>query len=121
MRVIFLGLISINFLFTSCSQKLCTDNISVNRDVYRRYLIILKESKRPHKLVMPKEIEEAMLFLEVVSGITSRAKKQENINYRNKSDFNADIKAWEQWYKANKCKLTLKYVDSMFNSVKLTR
>jgi hypothetical protein len=70
---------------------------------------------------MPKEIEEGIAFLEVVSGIPSRAEKYDNRTYANKSDFNADIKLWKQWYKQNRCKLTLRYVDSVFNSAGLKR
>lgn len=109
------------FLMISCSRKICADSVAVNRDACKRYLIILNDSKHPNKLVMSKEIEEAITFLEVVSGIMSKAERNDNTTYRSKSHFKADIQLWEQWYRENKCKLTLHYVDSSFNRLGLKR
>jgi len=119
MRLMIFVLLSL--LSICCSTKICTDTASVNRNVYKRYLIILKDSERPRKLVMPKEVKEGITFLETVSGVKSRAEINDNVSYLNKSDFNADIKQWEKWFIENKCKLTLHYVDSAFSSLGLTR
>ena len=113
--------ILLSLFFINCSHVTCGEGIYVYRDLYRRHLIILEESKHPRKLVIPKEVKEAVTFLEVVSGISSKADKHNNISYRNKSDFNSDIRLWKQWYKRNKCMLTLHYVDSSFNSLGLER
>lgn len=112
---------SLSFLLVCCSRKTCIDTVAVNRNSYERYLIILEESKHPNKLVMPKEVDEAITFLEIVSGITSRAERNDNRAYRNKSDFKSDIKLWKQWYKKYQCELTLHYVDSVFKSVGVKR
>lgn len=115
----FLVCIIFSFLLTCCNRKVCSDSVSVNRDAYKRYLIILGESTHPKKLVMPKEIDEGIMYLEVVSGISSKAERTDVRSYRDKSDFKSDLKLWKQWYKNNKCKLTLHYVDSAFNAVKV--
>ena len=70
---------------------------------------------------MPKETNDAIRFLEVVSGMHSKSELGENLTYRDKSDFKADLKMWEHWYKENKCRLSLHYVDSAFNSLGLKR
>lgn len=115
----FLVCIILSLLLICCNRKVCSDSVYVNRDAYKRYLIILKESAHPKKLVMPKEIDEGIMYLEVVSGISSKAERSDVRIYRDKSDFKSDLKLWEQWYKNNKCKLTLHYVDSAFNAVKI--
>jgi hypothetical protein len=114
-----LTLIILCFAFTNCSRYSCPDSVDVNRNLYKRYLIILNESKHSRKLVLPKEVEEATSFIEIVSGINSKAQIDNVMTYRNKADYKNDIKKWEQWYKENKCKLTIQYVDSSLKSVGL--
>lgn len=114
MKYIIITLLTV--LLLGCSRKTCIESAPVYRDSYKRYLIIMNESLHPKKLVMPREIEEAISFLEVVSGILSKAEINESRNYRDKSDFKTDIQLWTQWYKKNRCKVTLQYVDSAFKS-----
>lgn len=119
MKFLFFGILSI--VAANCNRKICTNRIDVYKDLYKRYLIILEDSKHPRKFVTPKETNEAIMYLEVISGITSRADRQHDLSYRNKSDFNGDFKLWKQWYKQNQCNITLHYVDSAFNSVGIKR
>ena len=111
--------ITICLVVISCTRQVCPGTIEVNRNLFKRYLMILNQSKHPRKLVLAKEVEEAISFLEIVSGITSNAEFDNTRAYKNKNDFKNDIKQWEQWYKENKCKLTMQYVDSSFKSVGL--
>ncbi|HKO81558.1 MAG TPA: hypothetical protein VJU78_14235 [Chitinophagaceae bacterium] len=111
--------ITICLVFISCTRQVCPGTINVNRNMFKRYLIILNQSKHPRKLVFPKEVDEAIGFLEIVSGINSKAELDNIRVYKNKNDFRNDIKQWEEWYKENKCKLTIQYVDSAFKSVGL--
>ena len=108
----------LSFSLACCNREMCSDSVSVNRDAYKRHLMILRGSLHPKKLVMPKEIDEGIMYLEIVSGISARAEKAALRIYRSRADFRSDLSLWEQWYKSNKCKLTLHYVDSAFNAVK---
>lgn len=119
MRLIILS-ITFLFIISGCSNKNCpTSSVELNRNVYKRYLVIMNESKNKNKFVMPKEVEEAIKYLQTVSGISTKAQRHDNWVYKNKADFRRDIVNWKKWYKENKCKLTLKYVDSAFKSIKI--
>ena len=111
------NLIILSFLLVSCSRQACPGSVSIIRDTYKRHLIILKESKHPKKLVSPKETQDAVYFLGVVSGISSKGEIGDIQSYRTKGDFIKDIKLRSDSYRKNRCKLTLRYVDSSFANV----
>lgn len=109
-------LIFLYVFLSGCSRKTCVDSVPLYRDMYKRHLIILKEALQPKKLVMPKETEEAISFLEMVSGIGSSAEIMDWLSYRSKADYKKDIRRWSEWYDKNKCRITLGYVDSAYRS-----
>ena len=93
--------------------------MDVYEDLYKRYLIILEDSKHPRKLVTPNEINKAIKYLQIVSGIPSKATLNHELSYEEKSDFIGDIKLWKKWYQQNHCEITLQYIDSVLNEVGL--
>lgn len=117
MKVIFC--LTLTVTITSCNRKACTNSIVIYSDLYQCYLIILEDSKHPRKLVTPKEINEAVAYLEAVSGISSNADRQHYVSYQSKSEFNNDLHLWKECYETNLCVITAHYIDSLINRVGL--
>lgn len=112
--VTFLCIISSLF---ACNRNTCPNNIAVYRNVYKRKLIILTDGLHSQKLVTRLEANDAILFLQKVSGIKAKLVQGSGEFWEHASlaDYKSDLKKWRKWYKYNKCTITVKYVDSVFN------
>lgn len=61
------------------------------------------------------KIDGARLFLEIVTGIKSKVKKTNfGVYYSSRSDLRIDLKNWKNWYKENKCYLTIGKLDKIY-------
>ncbi|MCF6403128.1 hypothetical protein L3C95_09600 [Chitinophaga filiformis] len=60
----------------------------------------------------------ALFYLSFTTGLFTKADYSSTIGYETRSDFKKDMKAWQDWYKKNKCEFNQNYIDSVLREHK---
>jgi UDP-N-acetylmuramate-alanine ligase len=79
---------------------------------FKSNLNIIRNAEENTSHVFVDDYRNALIFLESVTQIITKADFDHSIGYKSKADYISDMAAWEQWLKKSKCKLTRQYVDS---------
>lgn len=109
------------FLTTgSCSHYVYDAGVKKNENAFKRYLKTISNYENGKKEVLVTKYREAIFFLSFVTNIDSKADYSTTIGYKSKEDFLNDRRKWKKWFGKNKSKLTNKYIDSIYKSLRLT-
>jgi len=104
------------FLLNGCKpSRDCSGNPN-NLIKFKSYLNIIKASRQQGVETSVDEYLLALTFLTHVTGIMTKSDYSSTIGYKDKKDYDDDIKKWNIWLAKYKCKLTSQYVDSCLKS-----
>ena len=99
------------FFLIACKATHCIEDKAAIAEFEKKYHLI-KSAEEANMEVYVDDYRDALFFLSNVTGIVTRAEYSSTVGYRDKDKYNEDMKAWGKWLKENKCKLTIKYIDS---------
>jgi hypothetical protein len=94
-------LILILLILSSC-RPTCTNLNNELISEFNRNLEIIKALQN-HKEVNVESYRNALFYIINTTNIMSRADYSETLGYRNKEDYNNDMKLWKEWLEKNKC------------------
>jgi hypothetical protein len=109
-------IIIVIFPLLACKARHCPVN-DIVVEKFRNNLALIKSAEENNLFVSTDEYRNSLIFLTSVTGIMTKADYSSTMGYTSKEDYIRDMKLWSEWLKKNKCKLTVRYVDSCMADV----
>ena len=114
MNKYFLALIIIS---CSCRSVRCTIDENIVNE-FKQKINLIRSAEEKNVEVLVDDYLSALTFLGHVTGKPSRAEYSSTFGYRNDQYYKEDMKAWEELFNKNNCKLKRSYVDSALSKAK---
>ena len=108
----FLLLFSVCQILIGCSQF---SNCKVEDGFSQKFIesfLYVRETEYQKEFLVEKRLN-AIIFLSVVTNKESSIDDPHHPQYQSEAEFDAEINHWEDWYRQNKCKYTIREADSL--------
>lgn len=104
-------------LIWACNRNNYPASVKINQEAFQKHLKVINNSENAVKGVSVEKYKNAVIFLSVVTKINSKANYSSTVGYKNKKDFEENMRDWKDWFNINKSKLTDSYIDSCFAGI----